>query len=352
VRRTWGWRKVTVAGAVVGLVMLLLAGAALAANGDPDPGFNGGLPVTVSGPPGSVTRAQGVVRQADGKLVLVASTDTGDGSGHGVWLIERFGTDGQLDQSFGSGGTVSLNLGGVPTGVVVQPSDQKILIGGSGGPGVEFVRLNTDGNLDKSFGGSGEVSLSRKDMTATATGAVALDSSGNAYLAAYGSQNSNHMGLLASVEESGSPNAWAPGGLLVVDTVTGNVDISFSGVAVSGSQVFVAGLVASASTQGLVEAVNASDGSPVSGFGSDGRFIEGCCDSFDGLLLAADGKLKATGQGGIGAVIASFNTSGSDPTDTAFGNRGQVIGGERRAVRRGDDVGIRRRPAGIAGRRR
>jgi uncharacterized delta-60 repeat protein len=315
------------------------AGVAWGADGDPDPGFNGGHPVIVTGVSGSVTRVQGVVRQADGKVVVVASTDSGDGSGSGVWLIERFMTNGQLDRSFGSGGKVRLNLGAfsTPSAVLVQPADQKIVVGGSAGTaGAEFVRLNTNGSPDSSFGGTGEVSLSRSGLSVIGTGGIARDASGNLYLVGSGDVNPppHAVGFIASVTSGGVANGWATGGIVIPNTSSLGPFPSFSGVAVSASTIFFAGSVSSSAhvLRGLLGAVSASSGGLVSSFGSSGLFAMGQNTSLNGLLLASDGKLKATGYGigsgpGSGALIASFNTSGPKPTDAGFGSGGRVIVG-------------------------
>ena len=341
----WGRRgRGSGAAGVAALAIFLgcLTAVALAAEGDLDPNFNGGQPVVVSaGPSGSATQSTGIARQADGKIVVVGNTDSGNGSGAGTWVIMRFLTNGQRDSSFGTGGVVSLNLGGATsaTAVLVQPSDQKILVGGqgySGGLGAEFVRLNTDGSLDGSFGGTGEVFLSRSGVSVIGPGRMALDSAGNAYLASGGQQGSSYVGVIASVTSAGVANGWAPGGILVPDTSSAGPRAQFADVAVSGTTVFYAGTARDNSPQlnpsALIGAVSTSNGSAVSGFGSGGVFKLAQGTAFNGLLLAADGKLKATGFGvgsgpGTGALIASFNTSGANPTDSPFGQSGEVIVG-------------------------
>ena len=323
--------------ALAGMSSLALA----AGEGDPDPGFNAGQPVVVAaGPSGSATKLVAVAKQADGKVVVVGNTDSGNGSGSGTWVIERYLTSGQLDSGFGSAGIVKLGLGGVTsaTGLVVQPSDQRILVGGqrySGGAfGAEFVRLNADGSLDTSFGGSGEVFLSRSGVSVLGTGGLALDASGNAYLAGGGMQGSSSVGVIAGVTPTGAPDGWASGGILVPDTSSAGPSAQLSGVAVSGGTVFFAGAASDSSqnSYGLMGAVNASNGSAVSAFGSGGVFRLAQNTALNGVLVAADGKLKATGFGvgsgpGTGALIASFNASGANPTDPSFGSGGQVIVG-------------------------
>jgi uncharacterized delta-60 repeat protein len=67
---------------------------------------------------------------------------------------------GDLDPSFGSGGTVETAIGAesVATGIAIQP-DGKILVGGWSHPekGFALARYRTDGSLDAEFGSGGIV---------------------------------------------------------------------------------------------------------------------------------------------------------------------------------------------------
>lgn len=317
-----------------------LTAVALAAQGDPDPNFNGGHPLIVSaGPPGSSTALTGVAKEADGKFVVAGSTDTGSGLGSGVWVIRRYLPSGHLDGSFGTGGTVKLNLGSFAhiTGVLVQPADQKIVVAGSvSTSGVEFARLNPNGTLDHSFGGTGEVALSRSGLSVIGTGGLARDAAGNLYLVGSGDTSPSFagVGVIAAVTSTGTAKSWAPGGILIALAPPANSNPTLAGVAVSGTTVFFAGSVISSTgpERGVLGAVSASSGSRVPTFGSGGLFTLPASTALNGLILGSDGKLKATGFAvgtgpGTGALLASFRTSGSNPTDTSFGSHGRVVVG-------------------------
>ncbi|TAL48966.1 MAG: hypothetical protein EPN89_06350, partial [Methylovulum sp.] len=100
-----------------------------------------------------------VTVQADGKILLGGWSNIG--SSYDFALV-RYNTDGSLDTSFGSNGKVTTDFGDDERGhsVAVQ-ADGKILLGGSGSGSSNndfaLVRYNTDGSLDKSFGGDGKV---------------------------------------------------------------------------------------------------------------------------------------------------------------------------------------------------
>ena len=339
VRRTA--RRILIALGATVMGVGALAGLALAAEGDLDPTFNGGKPVVVfAGPAGSATNALGVAKQSDGKIVVVGATDSGNGVGSGTWVIERLLLNGQPDPAFGTQGVVRLDMGNFSraTGVVVQPSDQRIVVGGTAGGGdVAFVRLNADGSPDSSFGATGTVLLSRANDSVTNTGTLALGKDGKLFLAGSVSDSNTatpqSLGAIASVSSGGAQNPWASGGILVPSTAphtaAAAVAVADNGTVFWGGQQFDSSFASHA----ILGAVNGSGGTPVAAFGSGGVFMPfGIGTAINGLMLATDGKLKVAGFGtgtgpGTGALIASFNTSGANPTDTAFGSGGKVIVG-------------------------
>ena len=134
----------------------------------------GGTVLTAIGP-GSLSRANAIAIQPDGKLVAA-----GDDDGFGDFVVVRYTPDGSLDPSFGSGGVVVTDFGeraGCSCGssdesasaVVVQPDGKIVVAGGSdkGGKGAvrsgnplndfALVRYEPNGRLDRSFGNGGIV---------------------------------------------------------------------------------------------------------------------------------------------------------------------------------------------------
>lgn len=106
--------------------------------------------------------ARGIALQADGKSVVAGYTGTTDPQ----FLVTRFGSDGGLDPSFGSGGAAVLDFaGGADFGhAVALAPDGKIVVAGSVYNGSNFVfgvaRFNTNGTPDPSFDGDGKVLFS------------------------------------------------------------------------------------------------------------------------------------------------------------------------------------------------
>ena len=116
------------------LVFLLLAVPAAAAPGELDRTFSGDGWVRtyeISGfskgffPKG----AEDVAIQPDGKILAVSELQ--DGNSHWWFGVYRWLPNGDLDQSFGSGGWVANDLGAFPMPhTVALQSDGKILVGG------------------------------------------------------------------------------------------------------------------------------------------------------------------------------------------------------------------------------
>ena len=118
-----------------------------------------------------------LLRQADGKLILVAGGPAGSKYQLPDYELARFNTDGTLDTSFGSGGVVRLN--GIQTGCVdchaadLTATGQIVLAAATGSidPAIEhnpnapqnfrfsIARLNSDGSLDPTFGDKGVATL-------------------------------------------------------------------------------------------------------------------------------------------------------------------------------------------------
>ncbi len=106
----------------------------------------------------SSDRANSVVRQPDGKLVVAGSSDND-------FATARLNSDGSLDTSFGIGGTLGIPIGNsldLAYSLALQ-QDGKLVLAGSSNNGLKddfaVVRLNGDGTLDTSFSGNGKLTL-------------------------------------------------------------------------------------------------------------------------------------------------------------------------------------------------
>jgi len=124
-------------------------------DGTLDPSFGVGGRVTTD-PVGSVgDELHDMALQADGKIVVVGSTHTASLS---HLVLARYDVDGDLDGTFGTGGTVVTSLGtGVSGRMLALQSDGKIVAAIWRGSSTDFalVRFASDGTLDTTFDGDG-----------------------------------------------------------------------------------------------------------------------------------------------------------------------------------------------------
>ncbi len=130
------------------------AAARLNPNGSLDPTF--GQNGTTTLPPPAA--AWGMVQQNDGKLILAGQTTTPNNNQ--AYMAARLTTTGTLDTSYGRGGTVVVPIGShaIANAIALQPSDGKVILAGNAYTNTSVaatVRLTTGGNLDPTYGNGG-----------------------------------------------------------------------------------------------------------------------------------------------------------------------------------------------------
>ena len=159
--------------------------ARLNVNGSLDSTFgSGGIVATQVGPSGGSFGAAASVMalQPDGKILLAGQNAEPTGASG---AIARYDANGQLDDTFGSGGVAATSVA-APTAIALQP-DGKILLA-AGGSAIAFTgiapsvglaqvagiisRYNANGSLDTSFGVSGQVA------SVVVAGALAVQTQG------------------------------------------------------------------------------------------------------------------------------------------------------------------------------
>ena len=162
-------------------------------NGTLDPAFGSGGRVVTTFDQG--TAAEAVAVQPDGKLVV--------GGGEARFLVARYLSDGTLDPTFGSGGSVTTDM--TPaidfvSSIVIQP-DGKILAAGTsvssayGQSDLALARYLPDGSLDASFGAGGRLQLD-VDGTEDRLTAMALQPDGR-IVACASAFYPSHLGVAA-----------------------------------------------------------------------------------------------------------------------------------------------------------
>ena len=149
-RGAGGWSRGWAVLAAAAVVAALVGSVAQAADADFDPTFGGDGKVVIDS--GADDFAQGVAVQPDGRIVVAATGCDGD------FLVARYLTNGDPDPSFGGGGSVCADVHDASADqveAVLVLGDGRLLVAGNSGGDFAVVRLEADGDLDETFGTSG-----------------------------------------------------------------------------------------------------------------------------------------------------------------------------------------------------
>jgi len=155
-------------------------------NGTLDKTFGGTGIVTTPFNTDALILPHSLALQSNGQIVAA-------GGGSGVFAVERLNTNGKLDTTFGTGGqvltTFTTGLEATANAVLVQP-DGKILVAGvdtiSGYHGgttfPALARYDSNGTLDTTFGSGGTVLETGSDVS---TDIIGLDAAGDIFVVDY-----------------------------------------------------------------------------------------------------------------------------------------------------------------------
>jgi uncharacterized delta-60 repeat protein len=265
---------------------------------------------------GGEDAANDMVRQPDGKLVIVGSTSAGGGS----FAIARLNADGTLDTSFSGDGKQTVDFGGNDAAEkVALTSEGKIVVSGEGGGGTDMAvtRLNSDGSVDTSFGTSGK-ELIDFGGTETARG-LAIQPDGK--LLVEGSTSAVGEGDLAIARlnpNGGLDSSFSGDGKLTLGYGAPN-EFGTGVVVQQNGRIVVMGSDADVDRDFVVSRLNA-DGSVDTSFGANGTAtVEYGGDEFDGdVVLQPDGNIVLVGSTNFGPDfdMAVSRLIGDPPTST------------------------------------
>jgi uncharacterized delta-60 repeat protein len=250
--------------------------------------------------------------QTDDRIVVAGANDLGDTTGD--FGLARLNTDGSMDTTFG-GGLVSTSFSGggesIPFAVAIQPDGKIIAAGATGGSTVStFIfaaaRYNTDGTLDSTFGTVGTVTVV---IPSSIVSSIAIEQDGEIILGG-GSGFDGGKGTVSLVSLAGTQFVLAglnPDGS--VDTAFGNGGKVQQTVG-SGGSAFQLALQADGKIVAAGAALGGSgltslaltryntDGSLDTSFGSAGTVttkFDGKVDVATGVAIQQDGKIVVGG---------------------------------------------------------
>jgi uncharacterized delta-60 repeat protein len=250
--------------------------------------------------------------------------------------------DGALDSTFGGGGTVVLTIRGHDdTGyaVAVQPDGKLVVVGVSKASGdfavadydIAVTRYLSDGTLDPSFGSGGTV------VTAVAAGgdqafALALQPDGKIVVAGQASNGSDlDVAVLRYLSDGSLDPAFGVGGIVLTAIGPGD-DIAYGLALQPDGKIVVTGEASTACCgQDTAVVRYLADGSLDPDFGGGGGMTwvaVGPGDSYGGAVaVQADGKIVVAGAGSSDGTDLDFAVLRLLPDgwiDASFGDGGSV----------------------------
>ncbi|HHD63564.1 MAG TPA: hypothetical protein ENK96_04205, partial [Desulfobulbaceae bacterium] len=261
-----------------------------------------------------------------------------------IFLFTGFAVAGELDPAFGVDGRVALEIGtyGDRAQAIVIQEDGKILLGGSSTNGeslaYSLIRLLPDGSPDPDFNGDGTVQLdlSNGDDEILALG---LLPNGDILAGGYAENDKDRDFVLVRFHSDGSLDAgFGEQGKVV--TAVGNSNDEITALLVEDSgKILVAGNAAGTKGRVLVLGRYLKDGRLDSVFGDQGLSLTGVgIDALaQGMVVDNDGRVVVSGSYTDGKttrmMLAGFSTAGS--VDTGFGENGIATPLDREEISEG-----------------
>ncbi len=240
---------------------------------------------------------------------------------------------GDLDLTFGSGGTVTTDFPGHNAwagGVVVQPDGKTVVAGGGWDPpaghntGFLLVRYNVDGSLDTGFGRGGRVVTSSFGGEEVDGSAIALQPDGKLVVAGQAGYPENGLTKFAVARYTADgrlDRTFSGDGNVITNFIRGQADEWAAGVAIQANgKIVVAGggggafAVARYRPNGRLDATFDGDGKAMTRFRRSAEARD--------VAIQRDGKIVAAGRVGNRFGLVRYGRSGR--LDRSFGGDGRV----------------------------
>jgi uncharacterized delta-60 repeat protein len=276
----------------------------------------------------SLDIAYSVIQQADGKLVAAGSSVL---NSNDYFALVRYNSDGSLDTTFGGDGKVTTGLAGRAYSVI-QQADGKLVAAGFGNYDFALVRYNSDGSLDTTFDGNGQVTTAIGASSDDYAYSVIQQADGK-LVAAGSSRNSinNDDFALVRYNSDGSLDATFDGDGQVTTAIGAAWDQAKSVIQQADGKLVAAGYSYNGSNNDFALVRYNSDGSLDTTFDGDGQVTTAIgassTDHADSIIQQADGKLVAAGSynndsNNYDFAVVRYNSNGS--LDAAFDDDGKV----------------------------
>lgn len=310
---------------------------------------------------GFYNQCRSITIQSDGKIVVAGFTMVGNFYEYD-FALARYNSNGELDNTFGSGGKVTTDIGSgndLGMSVAIQ-SDGKILLAGYSYTGnntvydFALIRYNSDGSLDNTFSSDGKVTTSIGNVGVYGANvynyakSVMIQSDGKIVVAGYSEDgehsengvNSNANFTLVRYESNGSlDSTFGSSGITITDFGS-YYEEGNSVVMQCDGKIVVAGKSHNFTDYDFALIRYNSDGSLDGTFGSGGKVTTAIGNRSVGysVTIQSDEKIVVAGVSSNGTSIdfslVRYHSDGS--LDNTFSSGGIVT----TAIGNTNDVGM------------
>ncbi|MFN6482592.1 DUF4347 domain-containing protein, partial [Nostoc sp. DedQUE02] len=266
-------------------------------NGTLDTDFNITGKVTTDIGTNSTDNVYSVTVQTDGKIIVA-------GVSNNNFALVRYDSNGSFDNSFGTNGIVTTDIGSNTTDTAYSVSvqtDGKILVAGSSGSNFALVRYNSDGSLDTDFNITGKVTT---DFGSTDIAySVTVQADDKIILAG---KRGNDFALARYNSNGSLDTSFGSGGKVITDIGTNTTDVAYSVSVQADGKILVAG--SSNSNFALVR--YNSNGSLDADFNTTGKITTdigtNSADNAYALTQQADGRIILAGGSSNNFAVARY----------------------------------------------
>ena len=314
-------------------------------------GTNGTLMASIDHGQGSAgDYGKAVAIQSDGKIVIAGYSD--DSTSEDYFVASRFNSNGTIDSTFGIDGWAKVSITGeakndFANSVAIQ-SDGKIVLAGysidsSQNEAFAVTRLNTNGDIDSSFGNNGSLGffITGGDGYGDKANSVAIQSDGKIVITGYSGGHFfksfyqlNRALVVVRLNSDGSfDNTFGLGGQARIQILKDSTRSNGNAVVIqSDGKIVVAGNtnldnityfnVTRLNPDGSLDNTFGTNGTNLFSLSGSDTTVGNVCNS---AALQNDGKIVLGGyySGGSNFTLARVNTNGS--LDSSFGLNGSEI---------------------------
>lgn len=281
----------------------------------------------------SEDRALAVARQGDGKYVIAGYAFSGSTYD---FVVARINTDGSLDSSFGSSGKTVVAIGSSHDYAFALAIDSggRLVVGGyslnttTNKNNMAFVRLNSDGTIDTSFGTSGKTTISVGSGSSYCYG-LSIQSDGKLIAVGNASVADSDVAVVRLSTDGSLDSTYGSGGKKTID-INSSSDVGYAVQLQSDGKAVIAGTASFGGGSDFAAVRLNTDGSPDTGFDFDGKTyipIGPSLDDARGVALQSNGRIVIGGMAynGMNYDFALTRLFSDGAVDTAFGTSGKLV---------------------------